>query len=69
MKLLKSPTFQGADIFKYPIDIEVQYANQSAIAAIEQVGGRIRCAYYDQRSVEVGFLEKYFSTSSYKKTC
>lgn len=45
--------FQGADDFTHKIDIEVQYASQSAISAIERVGGRIRVSYYDPDSLQV----------------
>ena len=45
--------FQGADDFVHKIDIEVQYASQVAIAAIERAGGRVRTAYYDEQSLEV----------------
>ncbi|CAJ0596041.1 unnamed protein product [Cylicocyclus nassatus] len=45
-------TSEGADIFTYKIDIEVQYASQSAISAIERAGGRIRVAYYDPESLQ-----------------
>ncbi|CAI4231278.1 unnamed protein product [Auanema sp. JU1783] len=45
-------TAEGADDFTHKIDIEVQYASQSAIAAVEKAGGRIRTAYYDVQSLE-----------------
>ncbi|CAB3408012.1 unnamed protein product [Caenorhabditis bovis] len=45
-------TGEGADVFPYAVDIEVQYATQSAIAAIEKVGGRIRTAYFDAQALE-----------------
>jgi len=40
-------TDEGADIFAAKINIEVQWASQTAIAAIERNGGKITCAYYD----------------------
>ncbi|VDP03147.1 unnamed protein product [Heligmosomoides polygyrus] len=45
-------TAEGADDFTHKIDIEVQYASQSAISAIERVGGRIRVSYYDPDSLQ-----------------
>ncbi|CAJ0577678.1 unnamed protein product, partial [Mesorhabditis spiculigera] len=45
-------TPEGADAWKYPVDIEVQWASQRAIAAVEAAGGRIRTAYYDPQSLE-----------------
>ncbi|ULU09905.1 hypothetical protein L3Y34_014340 [Caenorhabditis briggsae] len=51
-------TEKGADSFPYPIDIEVQYATQSAIAAVEKAGGRVRTAYYDVESLEAAVNPK-----------
>ncbi|CAI2322600.1 unnamed protein product [Caenorhabditis sp. 36 PRJEB53466] len=51
-------TEEGADSFPYPIDIEVQYATQSAIAAVEKAGGRVRTAYYDVQSLEAAVNPK-----------
>ncbi|KHJ75116.1 hypothetical protein OESDEN_25268, partial [Oesophagostomum dentatum] len=45
-------TAEGADVFTHKIDIEVQYASQTAISAIERAGGRIRVAYYDPDSLQ-----------------
>ncbi|CAD6184492.1 unnamed protein product [Caenorhabditis auriculariae] len=45
-------TAEGADDFPYAVDIEVQYASQSAIAAVERAGGRVRTAYYDTLALE-----------------
>ncbi|KAI6214025.1 hypothetical protein M3Y94_00220200 [Aphelenchoides besseyi] len=44
-------TDEGSDIFTTPINLEVQWASQTAIAAVERAGGRIRLAYYDIESV------------------
>lgn len=40
-------------MFTTPINLEVQWASQTAIAAVERAGGRIRLAYYDIESVGV----------------
>ena len=40
-------TGQGADSFASKINIEVQWANEQSIAAIEKNGGVITTAYYD----------------------
>lgn len=45
-------TDEGADLFRGKINIEVQYASDEAIAAIEKNGGHIRTAYYDMRSLQ-----------------
>ncbi|VDO27026.1 unnamed protein product [Haemonchus placei] len=45
-------TAEGADDFTHKIDIEVQYASQTAISAVEKSGGRIRVAYYDPESLQ-----------------
>ena len=44
-------TDEGADDFKAKINIEVQHAPESVIAAIERNGGVIRTAYYDPHSL------------------
>ena len=44
--------FQGADIFAAKINLEVQHANEQAIAAIERNGGTVVTKYYDMRCVE-----------------
>jgi len=45
-------TDEGADIFQTPVNIEVQWASEMAIAAIERAGGAITTAYYDPISLE-----------------
>ena len=44
-------TDEGADCFEAKINIEVQYANEQAIAAVERNGGVITTAYFDLTSV------------------
>ncbi|XP_076244856.1 mitochondrial ribosomal protein L15 [Calliopsis andreniformis] len=44
-------TDEGADIFKAKINIEVQWASEPVIAAIERNGGTITTAYYDTHSL------------------
>ncbi|KAK0425758.1 hypothetical protein QR680_009366 [Steinernema hermaphroditum] len=44
-------TDEGAGIFKSKVNLEVQWASATAIAAIEKAGGRIRTAYYDLESL------------------
>lgn len=44
-------TDEGADIFATQINIEVQWASEQVIAAIEKNGGVITTAYYDPHSL------------------
>nr|CDS27275.1 39S ribosomal protein L15 mitochondrial [Hymenolepis microstoma]CDS31529.1 39S ribosomal protein L15 mitochondrial [Hymenolepis microstoma] len=44
-------TEEGIDTFTTPVNIEVQYASEAVIAAIERVGGVITTRYYDLLSV------------------
>ncbi|XP_046399156.1 39S ribosomal protein L15, mitochondrial [Ischnura elegans] len=44
-------TDEGADSFKAKVNIEVQWASEPAIAAIERNGGVITLAYYDAHSL------------------
>ncbi|UYV76929.1 MRPL15 [Cordylochernes scorpioides] len=44
-------TDEGLDTFKAKVHIEVQYAKEHVIAAIERNGGTITLAYYDATSV------------------
>lgn len=54
-------TDQGADVFAACVNLEVQWASQTAIAAIERAGGRIRTAYYDAGSLQAAVdPEKWF---------
>ncbi|CAH0557600.1 unnamed protein product [Brassicogethes aeneus] len=45
-------TDEGADIFKAKINLEVQWASELVIAAVEKAGGVITTAYYDQHSLQ-----------------
>jgi large subunit ribosomal protein L15 len=40
-------TDEGADHFEAKVNIEVQYASEQAIAAVERNGGVITTAYFD----------------------
>lgn len=42
---------QGADSFKAKVNIEVQWASEPVIAAIERNGGVITTAYFDLDSL------------------
>lgn len=42
---------EGADFFKAKVNIEVQHAKETVIAAVERNGGTITTAYYDIKSV------------------
>ena len=56
-------TAEGLDVFKAKVNIEVQHASESVIAAVERNGGTIRCAYYDIISVNaLHSPPKFFST-------
>lgn len=61
--------FQGADIFSSKINIEVQWANEATIAAIEKNGGVITTAFFDIHSLwilkdpESFFRRGYFYTN------
>lgn len=53
-------TEEGMDRFKAKICIEVQWASEAAIAAIERNGGVIRIAYYDLLSLNCLIKPKKF---------
>uniref|UniRef100_A0A914EN10 Large ribosomal subunit protein uL15m n=1 Tax=Acrobeloides nanus TaxID=290746 RepID=A0A914EN10_9BILA len=54
-------TGEGAEIFAAKINLEVQWADQTTIAAVERAGGRIRTAYYDLESLRAAVdPEKWF---------
>lgn len=53
-------TDEGADVFNLKINIEVQYATEVVIAAIEKAGGVITTAYYDQHSLQCMLNTKKF---------
>jgi len=44
-------TSEGMDNFTAKVNLEVQWADEQSIAAVERAGGRITCAYYDLHSV------------------
>jgi len=44
-------TSEGMDNFTAKINIEVQWASEQSIAAVERAGGKITCSYYDLHSV------------------
>ena len=44
-------TDEGADRFEAKVNIEVQYASEQAIAAVERNGGVIKTAYFNLESV------------------
>lgn len=55
-------TDEGADIFQAKINIEVQWASEPVIAAIERNGGTITTAYYDTHSLfALVDVDKFFS--------
>ncbi|KAJ8960879.1 hypothetical protein NQ318_020178 [Aromia moschata] len=53
-------TDDGADIFNAKICIEVQWASELVIAAIERAGGVITTAYYDPHSLQAMLNTKKF---------
>ncbi|KOC65377.1 39S ribosomal protein L15, mitochondrial [Habropoda laboriosa] len=56
-------TDEGADNFKAKVNIEVQWASEPVIAAIEKNGGTITTAYYDSHCLyAVKDVTKFFST-------
>lgn len=44
-------TDEGADIFAAKVNLEVQWASENVIAAVERAGGVITTAYYDPDSL------------------
>ncbi|KAI1724754.1 phosphoinositide 3-kinase family, accessory domain (PIK domain) domain-containing protein [Ditylenchus destructor] len=56
-------TDEGSEIFAAKINLEVQWASVTSIAAVEKAGGRIRTAYYDLASLKAAVnAEKWFQT-------
>lgn len=53
-------TDEGADIFCAKINLEVQWANDLIIAAVEKNGGVITTAYYDPHSLQAMVNSKKF---------
>lgn len=60
MSSLFSVLFQGSDVFSTKINIEVQWASEETIAAVERVGGTITTAYYDIFSVKALSNARHF---------
>lgn len=55
-------TDDGADLFTAKINIEVQWASELVVAAIERAGGVITTAYYDPNSLSTMInVRKFFS--------
>ncbi|CAH1108925.1 unnamed protein product [Psylliodes chrysocephalus] len=53
-------TDEGADIFAAKINLEVQWASEQVIAAVEKAGGVITTAYYDPHSLQAMVNTKSF---------
>ncbi|XP_045470135.1 39S ribosomal protein L15, mitochondrial [Harmonia axyridis] len=53
-------TDEGANIFNCKVNIEVQWASELVIAAVEKAGGTITTAYYDQHSLQAMINPKKF---------
>lgn len=55
-------TDEGADDFRAKVNIEVQWASEPVIAAIERNGGTITTAYYDPNSLfALSNVDKFFN--------
>lgn len=58
-------TSEGMDSFSAKVTIEVQWASEQSIAAVERAGGKISCAYYDLHSViALSNPVKFFKTGA-----
>ncbi|XP_043579994.1 39S ribosomal protein L15, mitochondrial [Bombus pyrosoma] len=56
-------TDEGADNFKAKVNIEVQWASEPVIAAIERNGGTITTAYYDTHCLHaIKDIDRFFTT-------
>ncbi|KAJ8961589.1 hypothetical protein NQ314_005933 [Rhamnusium bicolor] len=53
-------TDDGADIFDAKVNLEVQWANELVVAAVERAGGVITTAYYDPHSLQAMLNTKKF---------
>lgn len=53
-------TDEDADKFSAKINLEVQWANELVIAAVERCGGVITTAYYDPHSLQAMLNPKAF---------
>lgn len=59
---------QGADNFKAKVNIEVQWASEPVIAAIERNGGTITTAYYDTHCLHaIKDIDRFFTTGKFLK--
>jgi len=58
-------TSEGMDEFYSKVNIEVQWADEQSIAAVEKAGGTIRTAYFDLNSV-IALIDplKFFKTGA-----
>jgi len=55
---------QGADEFAARVSVEVQYASERAIAAVERVGGAITTRFFDRCAVTAMVdAEQHFRSS------
>eukprot|EP00090_Calanus_glacialis_P045923 TRINITY_DN8780_c0_g1_i1.p1 TRINITY_DN8780_c0_g1~~TRINITY_DN8780_c0_g1_i1.p1 ORF type:complete len:296 (+),score=97.58 TRINITY_DN8780_c0_g1_i1:39-926(+) len=58
-------TSEGMDNFTAKVNIEVQWADEQSIAAVERAGGRLTCSYYDLHSViALADPAKFFKSGS-----
>ncbi|XP_076677826.1 mitochondrial ribosomal protein L15 [Andrena cerasifolii] len=58
-------TDEGADAFKAKVNIEVQWASEPVIAAIERNGGTITTAYYDPHCLlTLHNVDQFFNTGT-----
>lgn len=56
---------KGGDAFDAKVNIEVQWASEPVIAAIERNGGTITTAYYDPHSLlTLHDVDKFFNTGN-----
>lgn len=61
--------FKGANCFKAKVNIEVQWASEPVIAAIERNGGIITTAYYDMHCLHAMCnTEQFFNRGNFKET-
>lgn len=60
-------TDEGADIFDAKINIEVQWASELVIAAVERAGGVITTSYYDPHSLQAMLnTKKFFERGNFR---
>lgn len=59
---------KGIHTFKAKVNIEVQWASEPVIAAVERNGGVITTAYYDMQSLQaMRNVEQFFSRGNLQK--